>query len=500
MNIYYDLVINAKDKPNKVCIYYNNEKITFLEIYKMANALGSSLRYAGIKKGNHISIALHNSPEFIISYMGILGIGAVAVPVNPNLTARELEYIMTDSDSRGLIIEEKNINTYNKIKDKIHLTIVLTTGEGGSFKNFILNTNKSSYTDVDLDDTAVLLYSSGLAGYPMGCMITHKNLLHNSDVMKYCFNCDHNDTTLSVIPIFHGFGTCTNILSMLRYGGSIYLMRRLSFEDLFHILDAKLITVICSVPSFYYGLLNHPKMKEINFDTVHTIVSGGSKLPGEIYDEFKKRYNKDIRQGYGLTEASPICTVNNKHIPIKPLSIGKTVHEVEARVVDDNGKDLLPGEDGELIFKGPNIMKGYYKNEIETAKIIKNSWLYTGDLGYKDEDGYLYITGFKKDMVITSGFNVYCKEVENVIKSMPGISDVAITGVPDIVRGSIVKAYVVRNDNNIDEEVIKRYSKEYLTSYKIPRKIVFVDNIPRDRNAKPLFNEIENNLMIKYPC
>ena len=221
------------------------------------------------------------------------------------------------------------------------------------------------------------------------------------------------------------------------------------------------------------------------------MVAGGSALSIEIYNAFKEKFHQDIRQGYGITEASPVCTVNRKHRPIKPESIGQTVPGVKAMVVDENGNPLEGGRIGELLFKGPNIMKGYYKREKETSQIIKDGWLYTGDLGYMDEDGYIFITGYKKEMVITSGFNVYCKEVEGVLNTIPGVKDSAITGIPDLMRGAIIKAYIVRENMHLTEHDIKHYARKQLASYKTPRVVVFVDAIPRDEKGKARLEKLQ---------
>jgi long-chain acyl-CoA synthetase len=215
-----------------------------------------------------------------------------------------------------------------------------------------------------------------------------------------------------------------------------------------------------------------------------TLIAGGSALPIEVYDSFKERFHADIRQGYGITEASPVCSVNLKYKPIKPTSIGQTVPEVSVQAVDDSGLILKPSETGELLFKGPNIMKGYYKRPQETSEIITNGWLHTGDLGYIDEDGYIYITGYKKDMVITSGFNVYSREVVNVLNSLSGIRDSAIIGEPDLMRGAIIKAFVVRDNENLSEDDVKKFARKQLASFKTPRKVEFVPEIPRDEKGR----------------
>ncbi|MEA3221677.1 MAG: AMP-binding protein [Thermodesulfobacteriota bacterium] len=492
MNIYSWVDRNAREKPKKTCILYKDQNITFYELDKMASAFATALRGRGIKKGDRIVLMLPNMPEFIISYMAIIEMGGVVIPVNPSYTSRELQHILKDSTAKGIILEDSRVERYSKIKDICPLDIVITTGEGGNFNSWITGPCHKTIEDMDPDDVAVMVYSSGLIGVPMGAMLTHGNLDHNSDLLRTCAGADETDTTLTLIPCFHTFSVSANMLPMLRLGGTIYLMKKIDFKELYHALTDGGVNIINGVPTLFYALLNYPDLNGIDYSQMKALIAGGSALSLEIYNEFKDKFHTDIRQGYGLTEATPVCTVNNIHIKIKPGSIGKTVPHVKARVVDEKGNTLGHNQGGELIFKGPNIMKGYYKRPKETSNVIKNGWLYTGDLGYMDEDGYIYITGYKKDMIITSGFNVYCKEVEAVLNSHPGVKDSAITGEPDLMRGAIIKAYVVKDAPMLTEKQLKSFARTQLASYKAPRKIVFVERIPRDTNGKAILEDIEN--------
>ncbi|HHO75854.1 MAG TPA: hypothetical protein ENN05_05440 [Deltaproteobacteria bacterium] len=491
MNIYSWLKDNAQHRPDKICIRYKDQEITFTQLYRLTSALGGSLKRAGIKRGDHVTIVLPNVPEFIISYMGIIGIGAVVTPVNPSFTSRELGHILRDSDSKAIIMESSGFETYRDIQDQCPQDIVITTGEKGNFSEWVTQEGDGIIEDMAQDDTAVMIYSSGLTGYPMGAMLTQRNLDHNSDLVRLCLNGDHTDTALTLIPCFHSFSASANMLSMLRLGGTVHLMKKLDFKELHHILENGGITLICAVPTLFYGLIYHPDMQDIDYGRIKALIAGGSALSIDIYNEFRQRFNADIRQGYGITEASPVCAVNNVHVKNKPESIGPCVPGVEARVVDDDDKTLAQGETGEILFKGPNIMKGYYNKPRETQEVIKDGWLYTGDLGYMDEDGYIYITGYKKDMIITSGFNVYCQEVVNVLNSIPGVQDSAISALPDLMRGAIVKAYVVANNPDLTENEVKKSARKMLASYKTPRKVVFVESIPRDENGRVRIGELD---------
>ena len=491
MNLYSWLQTHAQERPAKTAIRFRDREITFSDLYRLTDSLGSSLKKAGIKRDDHVTLMLPNMPEFIITYMAVIGIGAVVTPVNPSYTSRELKHILSDSESKALVIEYDNIGTYEAIAKECPQEVVITAGEEGNFPHWVTGSGSGIVEDRDTDDVAAMIYSSGLTGYPMGAMLTQGNLDHNSDLLRICMNGDDTDTTLTVIPCFHSFSASVNMLSMLRYGGTVYLMKKLDFKELHRTLTDGGISIICAVPTLFYGLVYHPDLKDIDYTCMKTLIAGGSALPIEVYNAFKQKFHTDLRQGYGITEASPVCAVNQKHLPIKPASIGTTVPGVSCRVEDDAGNILKPGETGELLFKGPNIMKGYYNQEEETRRIITDGWLHTGDLGYMDEDGFIYITGYKKDMVITSGFNVYSREVVNVLNSMDGIRDSAIIGEPDLMRGAIIKAFVVRNDENLTEDEIKKFARKQLAPFKTPRKVEFVPKILRDEKGKVVLENLK---------
>lgn len=484
MNLYSWLQTHHKQRPNKAAIKNRDTEITFSELFHLTDSLGTALRNAGIQRDDHVTIMLPNIPEFVISYMAIIGIGAIVTPVNPSYTSNELKHILSDSDSRGIIIEHNNKEIYEAIHNDCPQRVVITVGQDGDFSKWVSGKGMGIQEEREPDDVAAMIYSSGLTGYSMGAMLTQGNLMHQSDLLRQCMDGDDTDTTLAIIPCFHSFSATGNMLSMLRYGGTVHLMKKLDFKELRHVLLDGNITTMSAVPTLFYGLVHHPNLSDIEYSRMKTLVSGGSALSIDIYDAFKERFQADIRQGYGITEASPVCSVNRKHKLIKPSSIGLPVPGVEAKVVDDSGRTLSPNETGELLFRGPNIMKGYYKHPLETSQITRDGWLFTGDLGYIDDDGYLFITGYKKDMIITSGFNVYSREVVGVLNSLPGIKDSAIIGEPDLMRGAVIKAFVVSDDPSITEDTVKKSVRKQLASYKTPRKVEFVSEIIRDNNGK----------------
>lgn len=491
MNIYAWLRDSASDKPGKTSLIFKGRELTYAELKRLTDAFGTSLRLAGIGRGDFVTMVLPNSPEFIIAYLAIAGIGAVVVPVNPAYSPRELAHILSDSGSKALIIERSKLGTYEAIQAQCPLETVITAGDDGNFQAWVSGKADELNEAMDRDDVAAMVYSAGLTGYAMGAMLTHGNLDHNSNLMGPCFHCDENDRSLVMIPCFHTFSASVNFLSMVRLGASMHVMKGMDFAELRYALTDGGVTSIGAVPTLCFGFVHHPDLQGIDYSRIKAIISGGAALPMEIFDAFKERYGCEIHEGYGLTEASPVCSVNTNLLPVKPGSIGVTVPEVEVRVVDDNGQDVPVGTGGELIFRGPNVMKGYYRHEAETRDIIRDGWLYTGDLGHQDADGYLYITGFKKEMVIVSGFNVYNREVEGVLKSLPGVMDAAIVGLPDLMRGATIRAYVVKQAGSaVTEKDLKVQARTQLANYKTPREIVFVDEIPRDAAGKALVEQL----------
>jgi long-chain acyl-CoA synthetase len=291
---------------------------------------------------------------------------------------------------------------------------------------------------------------------------------------------------LALIPLFHAFGAAVNLLGTLKVGGTVYLVEKVDFPKLIPWLKEAQITYTGLVPMVYYGLLYHPSCKDLDLTSIKIAISGGAPLSMEIYEKFCAKYGIDIYHGYGLTEASPVVSWNNINVTNKPVSVGKPIPEVVVGIHDDDGKPLPAGVQGEVVVQGPNVMLGYLGKPEETATVIRNGWLYTGDIGLLDEDGYLTLTGLKKDLIITAGFNVYCQEVEEILIRHPHVADVALVGIPDLMRGQVIEALIVPERGvNAEERDIIRFCKEYLSRYKCPRKVTFVKEIMRDPHGKP---------------
>jgi len=289
-----------------------------------------------------------------------------------------------------------------------------------------------------------------------------------------------------LIPLFHAFGCSVNLLGTLKAGGTVYLVERVDFPSLIPWLQKARITYTGLVPMVYYGLLYHPACKDLDLSSIEISISGGAPLSMEIYEKFCARYGIEIYHGYGLTEASPVVSWNNINIANNPPTVGKPIPDVTIEIHDDQGSLLPVGAEGEVAVKGPNVMLGYFGKPNETKTVIRNGWLYTGDIGHLDSDGYLTLTGLKKDLIITSGFNVYCQEVEEILIRHPHVAEVALVGVDDLMRGQVIHALIVPEKGiKPDERELIRFCKEYLSRYKCPRKVTVVKEIVRDSHGKP---------------
>lgn len=441
------------------------------------------LRNLGLKQGDKVALMLPNIPEFVYSYFAIMRAGAVAVLLNTSSTPFELTYLLNDSDSKIIITQATGEKKYNEIKDRLtscHEACIISP-EGipvGDGADEGAGANPFASADIDPDDPAQIIYTAGLTGKPLGAVLTHRNLCEELNMIQPIFRRQPEDVGLCLIPLFHSFGATVNMLNVIQAGCSTVMMDRLTMEALFSAIEKEKITYICSVPRLYVGMVFEEKADKYDLSSLQLCVTGGSAMPPEFIPVFEQKFGARLLEGYGLTEAAPACSFNRIERPAKHGSIGTALDGIDIKIVDDEGRELPRHETGEVIIRGANVMQGYYKDEAATATVIKDGWLYTGDLGHMDEESYIFLTGRKKRMIITSGFNVYPQEVEDVLRLHPAVADVVVAGKEDLMRGEIVKASVVlRQKHQPDEKELIRYCKEYLSSYKAPREIEFVTSL-----------------------
>lgn len=492
---------------NKIALKYKNKSITYGELDTKISKFTSYFSCIGIKEGDKVVLVCHNTPEFIYSYLSVIKLGAIVVPVNLLLTVDEIKYVIKNSEAKTLIVHPiiltklaegksfakraafKLVNTSaakTLLKLFAGVNIVVLDEE---LQNKVDKISTFEYTQVsDKSKISTFLYTSGTTGKPKAAMLTHHNLISNVDQISNTIEVFSHDNFLCVLPMFHSFAFTTCVLLPLYHGATITILPRFQPKELTESLANDDITVFCGVPSMYVILLNAVK-DNIGFPKLRLAISGGASLPLEIYKRSKKELNFPIIEGYGLSEASPVCTLNPISVS-KAGSIGTPLVGVECKIIDESGKELPNNTVGELAVKGENVMLGYYRHE-EVA--IVDGWLYTGDIAKKDENGYIFIVDRKKDLIIVGGLNIYPREIEEVIYQFPKVKEVAVVGINDDLRGEYVKAYVVLKDGETcHSKQLIRFLKERLAQYKLPRKIDFLDELPKNETGKILKKELKN--------
>ena len=402
-----------------------------------------------MNKGDNVVVMLPNCPEVLISYQGILRCGAVIVPLIPLMNEKELAHILGNCEATAMIttrdIFQKNepmLRTINPLKNII---LVDDNTPAGTFPFWSLIRDHSETPDLPAigeEDLAVILYTAGTTSTPKGVMLTHKNLYSNAINASRAHGTKATDITLVALPLSHSFGI-TTMNKAYTYGNLHVLMRKFQVEEAFKLIEKYKVTNFPGVPAMFIAMLNSPDAARYDLSSLKSCLSGAAPFPMANLLAFQKRFNCTVFEAYGLSEASPAVSTNYHNRPTKPGSIGQPIPEVEVRIVDDQDQDVPVGEVGELLVKGPNVSSGYYKLPEETAKTFKNGWLHTGDMAKMDKEGYLYIVERKKDLIIRGGFNIYPRDIEEILYQHPAVQDAVAIGVPAPVMGEEIKVYVV---------------------------------------------------------
>jgi long-chain acyl-CoA synthetase len=503
MNLSSQLHETAKTWAAKPAYYFQDQVSTYAELDAAITKFASGLEKLGVKKGDHIALLLGNTPHFIISLYGALRLGVTVIPVNPIYTADEIGYILKNGDVKVVVALDLVIPVAEKIHSflpKVEHYVYCETGSGqsdleslsvypklNSFTSVVSSGNLSFQgPELQDDDVAIILYTSGTTGTPKGAMLTHKNLYSNAmDVGEY-LKMNIEDRVITALPMFHVFCLTVVLNAPLLSGATLLIVPRFSPKEIFLIAKEYDATLFAGVPTMYNFLYQYPDGNPEDLQTLRLCISGGSALPVALLMNFEQKFNVRVSEGYGLSEASPVTCFNPLDRPRKPGSIGTSVMHIENKVVNELGDEVPVGEVGELIVRGPNVMKGYYKMPEESQAALRGGWLYTGDLARVDEEGYFYIVDRKKDLIIVGGYNVYPREVEEVIYNHPDVVEAAVFGVPDPNQGEAVTGYVVSKNPNLTAEQLLSYCKEHLAKYKIPSSIEFIDELPKNTTGKIL--------------
>ncbi len=506
LNLALILRESAQKKPDHPVVILESFKLTYSQLDAQSSQVASSLKAAGLKKGDRVGLMLPNVPQFPMAYFGILKAGGVVVPMNVLLKAREVSFYMGNSESRVLIVWEdfagealkgienlKGITTYVALKPG---SSAPPTGTK-SFMELMAGDPKFDMEATSGDDTAVILYTSGTTGKPKGAEITHSNLFLNCHFISHVFDSTDDDVFLCVLPMFHSFGQTSVMNVAIHVGATLTLVPRFDAAKVLEVIQRDKVTVFAGVPTMYFGLLHHPDADKYDTSSLRLCSSGGASLPGEVLQAFEKKFRAPILEGYGLSETSPAASFNQSVERRKVFSIGMPMFGVELKIFDEQGKVLPSGKDnvGEIVIRGHNVMKGYWRNPEATAEAFKGGWFHSGDLGYVDEQGYFFIVDRKKEMILRGGFNVYPREVEEVIYAHPAVAEAAVIGVPDERLGEEVKAVVsLKRGAKASEADIIAFVKERLAAYKYPRIVQFVDTLPKGPTGKILKKELKAQL------
>lgn len=480
----------AEDMPDHIALAFEDRRMSYGDLQRSINRMANALAKAGVGKGDCVALIMGNRPEFVVTYFAAMRLGAVAVTLNPVSTVYELSHYFAECKPKAVVCKEDQVAKIRQLERTDYVETIISTEpvEGAvAFEEIERDfSDRCKAQDVEPYHPAVVIFTAGLLGRALGATLSHGNLLSNSIMLRDQCNGNWEHHGLALIPMFHAFGASVNLLCLTRVGGTLYLVEKADFGKIIPWIHDARVTFTGMVPMVYYGLLYHPACNGLDLSSLTIAISGGAPLPLEIYEKFCNRYNIDLYHGYGLTEASPVVTWNNINVPNKPATVGVPIPDVTVAVHDDDGKPVPAGTEGEVVVQGPNVMLGYWGRPTETQTVIRDGWIYTGDIGHLDEDGYLTLTGLKKDLIITSGFNVYCQEVEEILIRHPQVSDVALRGLPDLMRGQVIEALIVPEAGARPEERdIIRFGRQYLSRYKCPRKVTFVKEIVRDQHGKP---------------
>ncbi|WP_416827837.1 class I adenylate-forming enzyme family protein [Ectobacillus polymachus] len=491
MFIFEQLAEHAKLQPEKVITSYKGRDTTYSNFYKQAKNVAGYFQARGYKKDDIIALYLHNSDYFLVCYYACQIGGFSVLPVNTKLAAPEAEYILNYSKPKAIIYDirfHEFLDQLDSSLDKFEDRLVVGEEE---WLSIVMSDDSISFTQpvIDKDDTAVIFYTSGTTGKPKGVMLSAGNVRAAAQIWSEGMEMTSDDRTHIVTPLFHCAAIhCFTVPTILR-GGTVVIEEAFSPEQTLDTMEKQNVTIFFGVPAMYSILLNTPKMRKMDLSHLRLFAYGAAPMPYELVKKVKSLYpNVKVQNLYGQTENSPGSTIlKDKYALEKIGSVGEPLPLTQVQVVDEFGDELPTRQVGEIIVKGPQVMKGYLRNEEATRHAIKNGWLYSGDLGFFDEDGLLYIVDRKKDMIIRGGENVYPVEVEEVLYEIPEILEAAVIGIPHEVYGEVPKAFIVlKNGQTYTEEDVISYCKQKLAKYKLPVEIDFLDSLPRNASGKVL--------------
>ena len=491
----------AAVQPEKVITSFQGRELTYAEFYQQAKNLAGYFQERGYNNNDIIAVDLNNSDYFMVCYFACQLGGFPILPINTKLAAPEIEYIITHSEARALIYDnrfEEVLKQCGQALEKFDDCLVV--GGDGTLEA-ILEGEPMPFEQpkVSEDDTAVIFYTSGTTGKPKGVMLSAGNVQAITQIWSESLELTTNDRMQISTPLFHCAASHCFSVPTVYSGGTVVIEEAFSPEQTIETMEKEKVTVFFGVPAMFSILLNTPKMEKADLSELRLFTYGAAPMPYELVKIVKKRFSHvKVQNLYGQTENAPGATTLKDHYALDKVgSVGEPLPMTEVRVVDEFGKPVPPGMVGEIIVKVPQVMKGYLKNDEATRQTIKNGWLYSGDLGRMDEDGLLYIVDRKKDMIIRGGENVYPVEVEEVLYEIPELLEAAVVGVPHEIYGEVPKAYIVLKEGQaLTAEDVLNYCRQKLAKYKLPAEVIFLDTLPRNASGKVLKNTLRENVRV----
>lgn len=510
--------------PTKIAIHFLGKELTYQELYESSLKFANYLVKIGIEKGDRVAIMLPNCPQSVISYYGILYAGGIVVQTNPLYTEREVEYQLKDSGAKAIVALDILYPRIMKVQKNTDLENIIVTGIKDYLpfpKNLLYPfVQKKQYgfkvsvehsgmnhlfaeimkigevkkieapTNIE-EDIALLQYTGGTTGFPKGVMLTHKNLVANVQMCSvWMSECTPGEEVImGVLPFFHVYGMTTVLLLSVMRGDKMVLMPKFDATDTLKTIQKQKPTLFPGAPTLYIGLLNHPDIDKYDLSSIKACISGSASLPVEVQEKFEKVTGGKLVEGYGLTESSPVSHANFLWYGERVKgSIGVPWPDTDSAIFKTDTLEQLPvGEVGEIAVKGPQVMKGYWNRPEDTEMTLRDGWLLTGDLGYMDENGYFFVVDRKKDIIIAGGFNIYPREIEEVLYEHDAVQECVVAGIPDPYRGETVKAYIVLKDGyQVTEDEFNEYCRANLAAYKVPRIYEFRSELPKTAVGKIL--------------
>ncbi|KKM08777.1 hypothetical protein SY88_21945 [Clostridiales bacterium PH28_bin88] len=513
----------GRKMPSQTATIFMGARMTYKQIKDLADTFAAALASLGIKKGDRVAIHLPNCPQFVFAYYGVLKAGGIIVPTNPLYVERELESQLKNSGAEVILTLSKFYPLVQKVRARTNLRHVIVTnikeyfppllkvlftllkekkdghrvaiardGQTHLLQDLLKHYSPGQAPKVENTpgDVALLMYTGGTTGIPKGAALTHKNLLSNTLQVRAWFSQlqEGKEIILTALPLFHSYGMTTCLNLGVQAGAALVLLPQFIVKDVLKTINKYRPTLFPGVPTMYVAINNYPEVKKYNLRSITACISGGAALPVEVQAKFEEITGGKLVEGYGLSETTPVTHCNPLFGLRKSGSIGVPVPNTMAKVASlETGEELPPGEIGELAVKGPQVMQGYWENPDETAAVLRDGWLFTGDMARMDEDGYFYIVDRKKDMIIAGGYNIYPREIEEVLYTHPKVQEAVVAAVPDEYRGETVKAYIVLKEGQeaTAEEIIE-FCRGKMAKYKVPRLVEFRDSLPKSMIGKIL--------------